>query len=78
MAPNCQGKGYGKLLMQAASEQLRPFGKTFIYSVVDKVGFYRRFGFEMLTTGMVCASAESLLRMREQGYICQDSDTSQL
>ncbi len=78
VAPNCQGKGYGKLLMQAASERLRPFGKTFIYSVVDKVGFYRRFGFEMLTTGMVCASAESLLRMREQGYICQDSDTSQL
>jgi hypothetical protein len=25
--------------MQSVSDRLRPFGKTFIYSVVDKVGF---------------------------------------
>lgn len=69
IVPRCQGKGYGQQLMLAIREELLPFGKIFIYSVADKVSFYRRFGFELLTTGMVCASEESLLRMREQGYI---------
>ncbi len=69
VVPRCQGKGYGQQLMQAVSNELQPFGKTFIYSVVDKIDFYRRFGFELLTTGMVCASEESLIRLREQGYI---------
>lgn len=67
--PRCQGKGYGQQLMHSVSDRLRPFGKTFIYSVVDKVGFYRRFGFETLTTGMVCASEEAIARMREQGFV---------
>lgn len=59
-----RGEGYGKLLMQAASEQRNRLAKPLSYSVVDKVGFYRRFGFEMLTTGMV-ASAE-VYCVREQ------------
>lgn len=73
VAPHCQGKGYGQQLMQAVSEQLRPFGKTFIYSVADKIDFYRRFGFELLATGMVCTSLEGMVRMREQGYIRNES-----
>lgn len=67
--PHQQGKGYGQQLMQAVQNELLPFGKIFIYAVADKMDFYRRFGFETLATGMVCASDESLLRMREQGYI---------
>ena len=67
--PRCQGKGYGQQLMRAVSDELRPYGKTFIYSVVDKIDFYRRFGFELLATGMVCASEETIARMREQGFV---------
>ena len=67
--PRCQGKGYGQQLMRAVSDELRPYGKIFIYSVVDKIDFYRRFGFEMLATGMVCASEETIARMREQGCV---------
>ncbi len=46
-----------------------PFGKIFIYAVADKITFYQRFGFAMLTTGMVCASEEGMHNMQEQGYI---------
>jgi GNAT superfamily N-acetyltransferase len=69
VAPHHQGLGYGRQLMQAICNQLLPHGKIFIYSVIDKTGFYQRYGFELLTTGMVCASEESLFSQRQQGYV---------
>lgn len=69
IVPERQGQGYGQQLMLAIREQLLPFGKIFIYAVADKITFYQRFGFAMLTTGMVCASEEGMHNMQEQGYI---------
>jgi GNAT superfamily N-acetyltransferase len=60
IVPARQGQGYGQQLMLAIREQLLPFGKIFIYAVADKITFYQRFGFAMLTTGMVCASEEGM------------------
>ena len=71
IVPARQGQGYGQQLMLAIREQLLPFGKIFIYAVADKITFYQRFGFAMLTTGMVCASEEGMQKMQEQGYIRQ-------
>ncbi|EIY4900241.1 GNAT family N-acetyltransferase [Klebsiella quasipneumoniae] len=71
IVPDRQGQGYGQQLMLAIREQLLPFGKIFIYAVADKIPFYQRFGFAMLTTGMVCASEEDMRNMQEQGYIRQ-------
>lgn len=69
VTPERQGKGYGDQLMKVICTDLAPFGKTFIYSVVDKTGFYRRHGFELLSTGMVFAEAGTLNSMRKQGYL---------
>lgn len=41
VAPEMQGRGYGKQLMSDIVRTLLPFGKTFIYSVPEKTGFYQ-------------------------------------
>lgn len=69
VAPNHQGKGYGRQLMALVRDELLPFGKIFIYAVPDKTGFYQGYGFELLTTGMVCANGETLEKMQSQGYL---------
>lgn len=67
--PDYQGRGYGAKLMDEIAQTLLPFGKIFIYSVCDKVEFYKRYNFHLLTTGMVAASDERISAMRQQGYI---------
>lgn len=69
VAPDRQGKGYGRQLMEAVREELLPYGKIFIYSAPDKIGFYQSLDFELLATGMVCANGETLEKMHHQGYI---------
>ncbi|EIT7556132.1 GNAT family N-acetyltransferase [Escherichia coli] len=69
VVPEQQGLGYGKILMNVITNQLQPFGKTFIYAIEDKIPFYRQFGFSILTTGMIFADSSELLKMHEQGYI---------
>lgn len=69
--PDYQGRGYGAQLMNEISRTLLPFGKVFIYSVCDKVEFYKNYQFSLLTNGMVASSPESLFSMREQGYILE-------
>ncbi|ARD59706.1 GNAT family N-acetyltransferase [Kosakonia radicincitans DSM 16656] len=69
VAPEMQGRGYGKQLMINIVKTLLPFGKTFIYSVPEKTGFYQQYGFRFLTTGMVCATSESLFKLEQSGYI---------
>ena len=69
VAPDRQGKGYGRQLMEAVREELLPYGKIFIYSAPDKIGFYQSLAFELLATGMVCANGETLEKMHHQGYI---------
>ena len=69
VAPEMQGRGYGKQLMSDIVKTLLPFGKTFIYSVPEKTAFYQQYGFRFLTTGMVCATSESLFKLEQSGYI---------
>lgn len=69
VAPQMQGRGYGKQLMTDIVKTLLPYGKTFIYSVPEKTGFYQQYGFRFLTTGMVCATSESLFKLEQSGYI---------
>lgn len=38
--PDYQGRGFGNQLMDDILETLLPFGKVFIYAVLDKVSFY--------------------------------------
>lgn len=64
-----QGKGYGGQLMAAIMETLTPCGKVFIYSMPEKISFYQRLGFAELTTGMIYAQGEALLRLEEKGFI---------
>ncbi len=45
VAPQMQGRGYGKQLMMDIVKTLLPYGKTFIYSVPEKTGFYQQYGF---------------------------------
>ncbi|EOI5718782.1 GNAT family N-acetyltransferase [Cronobacter dublinensis] len=67
--PDYQGRGFGNQLMDDILETLLPFGKVFIYAVLDKVSFYKKYQFRELTSGMVCASDEKLFKMYQQGYI---------
>ncbi|ELY6275658.1 GNAT family N-acetyltransferase [Cronobacter muytjensii] len=67
--PDYQGRGFGNQLMDHILETLLPFGKVFIYAVLDKVAFYKKYQFRELTSGMVCASDEKLFKMYQQGYI---------
>ncbi|WP_105669268.1 GNAT family N-acetyltransferase [Cronobacter dublinensis] len=67
--PDYQGHGFGNQLMDDILETLLPFGKVFIYAVLDKVSFYKKYQFRELTSGMVCASDEKLFKMYRQGYI---------
>ncbi|AMO47818.1 Acetyltransferase (GNAT) domain-containing protein [Kosakonia oryzendophytica] len=69
VAPQMQGRGYGKQLMMDIVKTLLPHGKIFIYSVPEKTGFYQQYGFRFLTTGMVCATSESLFKLEQSGYI---------
>ncbi|WP_105637640.1 GNAT family N-acetyltransferase [Cronobacter dublinensis] len=67
--PDYQGRGYGNQLMDDILKTLLPYGKVFIYAVLDKVSFYKKYQFRELTSGMVCASDEKLFKMYQQGYI---------
>ncbi len=66
VAPEYQGHGVGKAIMDALVERL-PQGKALIYAVPGKEEFYRKLGFEMLLTGMGRFSDPQ--KAREKGYI---------
>ncbi len=67
--PRFQGQGYGQQLMDRVMQDLAPLGKVFIYSVPDKLAFYKRYGFHDLTTGMVYADGNALERLQNSGYV---------
>lgn len=64
-----QGKGYGGQLMAAIMQALAPCGKIFIYSMPDKISFYKKLGYAPLTTGMIYAEGTALLRLQEKGFV---------
>lgn len=57
--PRFQGQGLGRRLMDRVMQDLAPLGKIFIYSVPEKLAFYKKYGFHDLTTGMVYADGAS-------------------
>ncbi|MFC0225197.1 GNAT family N-acetyltransferase [Serratia aquatilis] len=67
--PDFQGHGYGRQLMDRVMQDLAPLGKVFIYSVPDKLDFYKKYGFHDLTTGMVYAEGIALERLQVSGYV---------
>ncbi|OMQ21832.1 MULTISPECIES: GNAT family N-acetyltransferase [Serratia] len=67
--PHFQGHGYGQRLMARVMQDLAPLGKVFIYSVPDKLTFYKKYGFHDLTTGMVYAEGPVLERLQNGGYV---------
>lgn len=67
--PHFQGHGYGSQLMVRVMQDLAPLGKVFIYSVPDKLAFYKKYGFHDLTTGMVYAEGTVLERLQNGGYV---------
>ncbi len=52
VAPAYQGKGIGRILMNALLNHL-PRGIIMIYAAPGKAGFYKKFGFWMLDSGMI-------------------------
>ncbi|WP_390253709.1 GNAT family N-acetyltransferase [Brenneria goodwinii] len=69
ISPEYQGRGYGNLLMNEIMATLSQYGKTFIYSVPDKIGFYKKYGYHVLETGMVYANPQEIERLSGVGYL---------
>ncbi|CAI2528037.1 MULTISPECIES: GNAT family N-acetyltransferase [Serratia] len=67
--PDFQGLGLGRQLMDRVMQDLAPLGKVFIYSVPDKLAFYKKYRFRELTTGMVYADSAALERLEQNGYL---------
>ncbi|MFP7605336.1 GNAT family N-acetyltransferase [Serratia quinivorans] len=67
--PDFQGRGLGRQLMDRVMQDLAPLGKVFIYSVPDKLEFYKKYHFHELTTGMVYADSAALERLQHNGYV---------
>ncbi|MOA15368.1 Acetyltransferase (GNAT) family protein [compost metagenome] len=67
--PDFQGRGLGRQLMDRVMQDLAPLGKVFIYSVPDKLEFYKKYHFRELTTGMVYADSAALARLQHNGYV---------
>ena len=66
LLPEYQGRGVGRMLMESLMAECE--GLTVVlYAVPAKVGFYRKFGFERLKTGM--ARFSDPVKMRAGGYI---------
>lgn len=68
--PQFQGKGVGKLVMDALLEKLPKGGTVLIFVVPGKQGFYRKFGFGGLKTGMGLFPNPEM--SREKGYLERD------
>jgi ribosomal protein S18 acetylase RimI-like enzyme len=64
--PEYQGKSVGQAMVEALLDRL-PEGSVLIYVTPGKEGFYRRFGFEKLKTGM--GLFLDLDKAREKGLI---------
>lgn len=68
--PDFQGKGVGQLVMESLLEQLPKGGTVLIFAAPGKQGFYRKFGFGRLKTGMGLFPNPEM--SREKGYLERD------
>lgn len=65
--PESQGRGIGQAIMQALLDKLPSSGAILIYAAPGKEGFYRKFGFGGLKTGMALFPDPE--RYRSGGYL---------
>lgn len=68
--PAYQGQGLGAEMMRRLLEPLAGYGKVILYSVPGKEPFYRRFGFDRMTTAMARFSNQAAAF--ERGYLRED------
>lgn len=63
--PDSQGKGIGKIIIQAILEQL-PNCNVILYATPGMEGFYRKLGFGLMKTGMaVFTSPQAMAKFTE-------------
>lgn len=67
LLPEYQGRGLGQILMERILADCRGYPKIILYSVPDKINFYRRFGFRPMNTAM--AVFENPAEATEAGYL---------
>lgn len=68
--PSHQGTGLGREIVQRLVDASRGHRKIILYSVPGKEGFYRKFGFQRMTTAM--AIFENQAQQLERGYLTED------
>lgn len=70
LLPSHQGRGLGAQLMTRLVDRARGHRKIILYAVPGKEGFYRRFGFQRMTTAM--AIFEDQAGAAQRGYLAPD------
>jgi ribosomal protein S18 acetylase RimI-like enzyme len=68
--PSHQGGGLGKQIVRYLVEQSRGYKKIILYAVPGKEPFYRKFGFQRMTTAMAIFSNQQ--QQLERGYLSED------
>jgi GNAT superfamily N-acetyltransferase len=59
--PEAQGKGVGKIIMQAIFDRL-PKCNLILYATPGMEGFYKKFGFGLMKTGMAAFTTPQAMR----------------
>jgi GNAT superfamily N-acetyltransferase len=68
--PSHQGTGLGKQIVSRLVERSRGHRKIILYAVPGKEPFYRKLGFQRMTTAMAIFDDQALARQR--GYLTDD------
>ena len=69
VVPSHQGSGLGKQIVTRLVERSRGHRKIILYAVPGKEAFYRKAGFERMTTAMAIFENQALAL--EQGYLTE-------
>jgi ribosomal protein S18 acetylase RimI-like enzyme len=70
LLPSHQGRGLGDEIVARLLDRARGHRKVILYAVPGKEGFYRRFGFQRMTTAM--AIFEDPAQAAARGYVTED------
>ena len=70
LLPSHQGRGLGDEIVARLLERARGHRKVILYAVPGKEGFYKRFGFQRMTTAM--AIFEDPAQAAARGYVTED------
>jgi ribosomal protein S18 acetylase RimI-like enzyme len=70
LLPSHQARGLGDEIVARLLERARGHRKVILYAVPGKEGFYKRFGFQRMTTAM--AIFEDPAQAAARGYVTED------